>query len=228
MLNEEGENITLSDNLAMFSKWANRWKDEEPYKFTKAIHNYAATNLLPRHLGPEYVIHGAKLYSPWDPTRTEITLVVSEWFFDRSLSLIKNLDEMDHPFSKVIVMIPPSVSNSHDYSRYSMVPVHLQYRDSPDFMDLCAAEITTDWFMITNSYHQVSRHVDLMFTVSPLGGRMRADALVSSSGIRPCPSRPLLIIYLFPSRKSPASSSLSYHSPPRRIRSASSTPTARR
>jgi hypothetical protein len=195
MLNEEGENITLSDNLAMFSKWANRWKDEEPYKFTKAIHNYAATNLIPRHLGPEYVIHGAKLYSPWDPTRTEITLVVSEWFFDRSLSLIKNLDEMDHPFSKVIVMIPPSVSNSHDYSRYSMVPVHLQYRDSPDFMDLCAAEITTDWFMITNSYHQVSRHVDLMFTVSPLGGRMRADALVSSSGIRPCPSRPLLIIF---------------------------------
>jgi hypothetical protein len=34
----------------------------------------------------------------------------------------------------------------------------------PDFMDLCAADITTEWFMITNSYHQVSRHVDLMFT----------------------------------------------------------------
>lgn len=26
MLNEEGQNITLSDNLNMFSKWANRWK----------------------------------------------------------------------------------------------------------------------------------------------------------------------------------------------------------
>ena len=51
------------------------WKEEEPYKFTKAIHNYAATNLIPRHLGPEYVIHGAKLYSPWDPARTDITLV---------------------------------------------------------------------------------------------------------------------------------------------------------
>jgi len=164
MLNEEGENITLSDNKAMFTKWANRWKDEEPYRFTKAIHNYAATNLIPRHLGPEYVIHGAKLYSPWDPSRTEVTLVISEWFFDRSLNLIKNLDNKDHPFSKVIVMIPPSISNSHDYSMYTSVPVHLQFRDTPDFMDLCSAEVTTEWFMITNSYHQVSRHVDLMFT----------------------------------------------------------------
>eukprot|EP00986_Skeletonema_menzelii_P002113 scaffold583_cov154-Skeletonema_menzelii.AAC.6 len=195
MLNEEGENITLSDNKAMFTKWANSesycqsafiischvsysansflislhrhttgWKDEEPYRFTKAIHNYAATNLIPRHLGPEYVIHGAKLYSPWDPARTEITLVISEWFFDRSLNLIKNLDNKDHPFSKVIIMIPPSISNSHDYSKYTSVPVTLQFRDTPDFMDLCSAEVTTEWFMITNSYHQVSRHVDLMFT----------------------------------------------------------------
>jgi len=164
MMNEEGENITLSDNVAMFSKWANRWKDEEPYKYTKAIHNYAATNLIPRHLGPEYVIHGAKLYSPWDPARTEVTLIISEWFFDRSLNLIKNLDSKDHPFSKVIIMIPPSVSNSHDYSKYTSVPVTLQFRDKSDFMDLCTAEVTTEWFMITNSYHHVSRHVDLMFT----------------------------------------------------------------
>ena len=197
MLNEEGENITLSNNLAMFTKWANSecyrqcamlityllsilisvtcclvnfinastgWKDEEPYRFTKAIHNYAATNLIPRHLGPEYVIHGAKLYSPWDPARTEITLVISEWFFDRSLNLIKILDNKDHPFNKVIVMIPPSISNSHDYSKYTSVPVSLQFRDTPDFMDLCSAEVTTEWFMITNSYHLVSRHVDLMFT----------------------------------------------------------------
>ena len=164
MLNEEGEIITLSDNLPMFTKWANRWKDENPYKFTKAIHNYAATNLIPRHLGPEYVIHGAKLYSPWDPSRTEVTLVISEWFFDRSLNLIKNLDRKDHPFSKVIIMIPPSIQNTHDYSKYTSVPVKLQFRDTPDFMDLCSASISTEWFMITNSYHQVSRHVDLMFT----------------------------------------------------------------
>lgn len=77
MLNEEGENITLSNNTAMFMKWADMYKDEDPFKYTNVIHNYAATNLIPRHLGPEYIIHGAKLYSPWDPVKTGITLVVS-------------------------------------------------------------------------------------------------------------------------------------------------------
>lgn len=31
-------------------------------------------------------------------------------------------------------------------------------------MDLCAADVTTEWFMFTNSYHIVANHVDLMFT----------------------------------------------------------------
>ena len=90
--------------------------------------------------------------------------VISEWFFDRSLNLIKKLDQKDHPFSNVIIMVPPSVSNEHDYTEYTSVPVKLQYRGEPDFMDLCTANVETEWFMITNSYHQVSRHVDLMFT----------------------------------------------------------------
>jgi len=164
MLNEEGENITLSDNINMFKKWADIWEKETPFKYTPVIHNYAATNLIPRHLGPEYIIHGAKLYSPWDPTRTEVTLVVSEWFFDRSIHLIKNLDEKDHPFSEVVVMIPPAAITHDDYDMMTEVPVRGQHRAAPDFMDLCEADIKTEWFMITNSYHQVSRHVDLMFT----------------------------------------------------------------
>ena len=164
MLNEEGENITLSDNINMFNKWGDIWEKETPFKYTPVIHNYAATNLIPRHLGPEYIIHGAKLYSPWDPTRTEVTLVVSEWFFDRSIHLVKNLDEKDHPFSEVVVMIPPAAITHDDYDMMTEVPVRGQHRTAPDFMDLCEADIKTEWFMITNSYHQVSRHVDLMFT----------------------------------------------------------------
>ncbi|KAL3766901.1 hypothetical protein ACHAW5_000919 [Stephanodiscus triporus] len=164
MLNEEGENITLSNNTEMFKKWADIWEKTNPYKFTKAIHNYAATNLIPRHLGPEYVIHGAKLYSPWDPTKTEVTLVISEWFFDRSIHLIKNLDEKDHPFSEVVVMVPPVIAERDDYDQMTEVPVRTQHRGAPDFMDLCEADVKTDWFMITNSYHSVARHVDLMFT----------------------------------------------------------------
>ena len=103
MLNEEGENITLSNNTEMFAKWADIWEKTNPYKFTKAIHNYAATNLIPRHLGPEYVIHGAKLYSPWDPTKTEVTLVISEWFFDRSVC--------SFPFDSYPVLLPPHDSS---------------------------------------------------------------------------------------------------------------------
>lgn len=61
-------------------------------------------------------------------------------------------------------MVPPSVVNEHDYTEYTSVPVKLQFRDTPDYMDLCSATVETEWFMITNSYHQVSRHVDLMFT----------------------------------------------------------------
>jgi len=164
MLNEEGENITLSNNTEMFSKWADIWEKTNPYKYTSAIHNYAATNLIPRHLGPEYVIHGAKLYSPWDPTKTEVTLVISEWFQDRSKHLIQSLDEKDHPFSEVIIMVPPIIPERDDYDQMTEVPVHTQHRGAPDYMDLCEAEVKTDWFMITNSYHSVARHVDLMFT----------------------------------------------------------------
>ena len=34
MLNEEGQNITLSDNIEMFKKWADIWEREDPFKYT--------------------------------------------------------------------------------------------------------------------------------------------------------------------------------------------------
>ena len=164
MLNDEGQNITLSNNTAQFTKWGDLWKGDHPFKETPVIHNYAATNLIPRHLGPEYIIHGAKLYAPWDPTRTEITLVISEWFFDRSTFLLSNLDSKDHPFSEVIVMLPPNVEAHDDYDNMTIVPTRSQHRDAPDVMDMCEADVKTEWFMLTNSYHHVANHVDLMFT----------------------------------------------------------------
>jgi len=164
MLDDEGKNITLSNNTAQFKKWGDRWRGDHPFKETPVIHNYAATNLIPRHLGPEYIIHGAKLYAPWNPSKTEITLVVSEWFFDRSVHLLSHLDEKDHPFSEVVVMLPPNVEAHDDYHNMTTVPTHSQHRDGPDFMDMCEADIKTEWFMLTNSYHHVASHVDLMFT----------------------------------------------------------------
>ena len=78
--------------------------------------------------------------------------------------MISNLDEKDHPFSEVVVMVPPVAGSHDDYDELTDVPVRTQHRGAPDFMDLCEADVKTDWFMITNSYHHVARHVDLMFT----------------------------------------------------------------
>lgn len=163
MQNEDGQNITLSNNTVMFTRWMEAWPLDESFKVTPVIHNYAATNILPRHLGNEYIIHGAKLYSPWNPTETQITLVVSEWFADRSSSLLSNIDGTDHPFSEIVIMLPPDVQAKDEYNE-TVAPVRAQHRTAPDFMDICEAKIDTDWFMLTNSYHHVANHVDLMFT----------------------------------------------------------------
>jgi len=163
MLNEEGENITLSDNTESFGKWWDQHSASTPFKETPVIHNYAATNLIPRHLGPEYIIHGAKLYAPWNPTETKITLVIAEWFNNRSDFLLEHLDEKDHPFSEVIVMLPPTVEAHDNYDNMTVIPTRAQHRSAPDYMDLCEADVETEWFMMTNSYHKVASHVDLMF-----------------------------------------------------------------
>lgn len=61
-------------------------------------------------------------------------------------------------------MLPPNVDSHDDYSNMTSVPTHSQHRDGPDFMDMCEADVKTEWFMLTNSYHHVASHVDLMFT----------------------------------------------------------------
>ena len=61
-------------------------------------------------------------------------------------------------------MVPPVAGAHDDYEEMTGVPVRTQHRGAPDFMDLCEADVKTDWFMITNSYHSVATHVDLMFT----------------------------------------------------------------
>ena len=54
-------------------------------------------------------------------------------------------------------MVPPIIPKCDDYDQ-------MMDRGAPDYMDLCEAEVKADWFMITNSYHSVAQHVDLMFT----------------------------------------------------------------
>lgn len=42
---------------------------EHPIKETKFIANYAATNIVPSHLGEAKIIHGAKMYENWNKTK---------------------------------------------------------------------------------------------------------------------------------------------------------------
>ena len=44
------------------------------------------------------------------------------------------------------------------------VPLTFVDRETPDFMDICDANVKTEWFMMTNAYHHVSPDVDLLFT----------------------------------------------------------------
>ena len=79
-------------------------------------------------------------------------------------TFLSHLDEKDHPFSEVVIMLPPNVEARDDYHNMTIVPTHAQHRDAPDFLDMCEADVKTEWFMLTNSYHHVANHVDLMFT----------------------------------------------------------------
>jgi len=163
LLNDDGDNYTVSNNTEMFSRWWDMHKDDMPFKETPVIQNFAATNIVPRHIGPEYIIHGAKLYSHWDPMKVSITLVISEWYKQRSNVLLSKIDKTDHPFSKIVIMLPPSVDASDKYNMTSMKVIN-QHRNAPDYMDLCDVNVDTEWFMITNAYHQVAYHTDTMFT----------------------------------------------------------------
>ena len=73
------------------------------------------------------------------------------------------IDNANHPFSEVVIMMPPDVTPEEEYNMTG-VKVKAQHRSKPDYMDMCEAKIDTEWFMMTNSYHQVAFHVDSMFT----------------------------------------------------------------
>uniref|UniRef100_A0A7S2A676 Uncharacterized protein n=1 Tax=Trieres chinensis TaxID=1514140 RepID=A0A7S2A676_TRICV len=174
--------IQLPDKMDKFKEWWNKWGSEDPVKESGVIANFAATNYLPEHLGDEPIIHGKGSYQPWDPALHEITLVVSDWNEGFSDNLLQNLDQSDHPFSEVVVMHSLNRKSNMHATREEMgvlqklsgwlfapssptrVPLRHVRRDFPDFMDLCEADVKTEWFMHTNAYHHVSPDVDLMFT----------------------------------------------------------------
>ena len=59
--------------------------------------------------------------STW--TRMSSTLVVSEWLQGRSEYLIKSLDKHDHPFSEVVIMVPPIIGARDEYDQMAEISV---------------------------------------------------------------------------------------------------------
>jgi len=165
---EQETGMKLKDNSKRFDRWWNEYGSGKPVRESTVIANYASTNLLPRHLEEEKasLIHGAKHYLPWDRNTHEITLVVSDWHDELAFNLLYQIDSTSHPFSKLIILVPDNLSKqslSHLSSAETKIELSIQKRKH-DFFDVCNAHVDTDWFMITNSYHVVSEHVDLLFS----------------------------------------------------------------
>lgn len=101
---------------------------------------------------------------------------MSDWTEDFAKSLLSTLDYTHHPFSSVLVMREQNALPSSQMSMFdklwemffpeisTKVPIRYVERHSPAFMDLCDAPVSSSWFMMTNSYHQVADDVALMFT----------------------------------------------------------------
>jgi len=179
----------LERNTKKFSAWWAKYGRKNGktgstiIRESQVIANYAGTNILPRHKLSinASLVHGAMQYASWDSVKYGITLVISEWHDGLAFNLLSKIDDSTHPFSKIILMVPHNMA-SHDINRLSSIQtninVSIQKRNA-DFMDICNAHVNTEYFMITNSYHVVSRQVNLLFTNDsrrlPVIPFMRAD-----------------------------------------------------
>jgi hypothetical protein len=96
-----------------------------------------------------------------------ISLIVSEWHDEMSSNLLSHIDNSNHPFHEILVLVPRDVSKKALHSLNTIrteVSVNIRKRrqGNGDF-DFCHTDVSTDWFMITNSYHRVAKNVDLLF-----------------------------------------------------------------
>jgi len=183
MFPEDRENVALmiknvstpKNNTAQFIAW---WQEHgfsggpngtaPAFQESSAIKNYAATNMLKKFLWPETVIHGAAMFQRWESNRP-IALVVSDWnegFLDEFLT---SLEHDDHPFSEVVIMQPPGGHRRVPHRMLARktsanIVTRAVERTGPDYMDICNAPVESEWFMTTNTYHNVKRTVDLLMT----------------------------------------------------------------
>ena len=78
--------------------------------------------------------------------------------------ILSYLDESSHPFSDIVVILPPNVEVPKFTLKDTTITVHFYHRKESehDYSDLCSAPVSSNWFMMTNSYHRLARKVTIM------------------------------------------------------------------
>ena len=65
----ENHKDDLKNNTKRFQKWWEKYGNDNSMKVSSTISNFAATNILPRHLNDASIIHGARHFLPHDPSK---------------------------------------------------------------------------------------------------------------------------------------------------------------
>jgi len=178
MTNPDGSQITLPPKPGKFKRWWNNIAGfkratgrSNPIKQSQVMSNFAQTNYLPEHLGEGQaaLVHGLNVWRPWNPDTHKISLVVSGWD-DREehQDFLSSLGNSRHPFQEVIFMEDPFLlDHAPPMPKSSVIPFKVQDRHwgaAGGLTDVCDANVESDWFYYTNTYHNVASRVDLLFT----------------------------------------------------------------
>ena len=136
---------------------------DQAVRETPRIGNFAATNMVPSYLESEIIVHGAKMYQPWDNTvMGEVSLVVSDWKPSSVHYLMESLKTSSHPFKEVIVMVPDDTKISSTRVIGNTPIQYIPRGEATPWMDICTAPVKTPWMMKTTSFFQLRQKVPLM------------------------------------------------------------------
>jgi len=149
-------------------------KNVGPYKGnSKIIGNYASTNMVSELFDDEFIVHGAHMYDEWEYRSNPIALIVSDWGSEHQLETFHELIlNGKHPFSEVVYVIPSHKMplDTDFYIKGKIQEIRIRYSarngnssNNPDYLDSCYHQpVTTDVFMVTNTYMKISSPVRLL------------------------------------------------------------------
>jgi len=145
---------------------------EMPYiNYMSSISNYARTPMIPDFYGDEAVAHGAKNYENWNRSDHSISLVVSDFGAGSGSNfelMLNSIMENEHPFEEVIFVrsngselsFPSTYTLNNTKTGEAVQIIEVARNVSanasyPDFLDWCQANVSTDFFMYSNTFHKL-------------------------------------------------------------------------